>query len=151
MALAARYGHTNLIAADWRRLAAFYESVFGCVPVLPERDLGDAALERGTGIANARLTGVHLRLPGYGENGPTLEIFTYNLNDPVGAGMPNRTGFGHIAFVVPDVGLAREAVLQAGGSDHGAIVTTQAGQCSVTWVYMRDLEGNLIELQAWSD
>jgi catechol 2,3-dioxygenase-like lactoylglutathione lyase family enzyme len=151
MGFAAKYGHTNLIAADWRRLAAFYESVFGCMPVPPERDLGGAALERGTGIANARLTGVHLRLPGHGVNGPTLEIFTYNLNDAVGAGMPNRTGFGHIAFIVPDVAPAREAVLQAGGSDHGAIVTTQAGQRSVTWVYMRDLEGNLIELQAWSD
>ena len=34
----ARYGHTNLIAADWRALASFYEELFGCVPVPPERD-----------------------------------------------------------------------------------------------------------------
>jgi len=26
-----RYAHTNLIARDWRRLAAFYESVFECL------------------------------------------------------------------------------------------------------------------------
>ena len=29
----ARYGHTNLVANDWRALAKFYQEVFGCVPV----------------------------------------------------------------------------------------------------------------------
>src|SRR5438128_5587378 len=103
MAVAARYAHTNLIARDWRALAAFYERVFGCVPVPPERDLGGDALERGSGVPGATLRGVHLRLPGHGPDGPTLEIFTYNaLADglPVAA---NRPGFGHVAFAVPDV------------------------------------------------
>ena len=40
MIAGARYVHTNLIARDWRRLAAFYESVLGCVPVHPEREPG---------------------------------------------------------------------------------------------------------------
>lgn len=151
MALAARYRHTNLIASDWRKLAAFYCDVFGCVPVPPERDLSGDALERGTAIENAHLTGVHLRLPGGGDDGPTLEIFSYDLNDVVAPGMPNRTGFGHIAFAVPDVAAARTAVLAAGGSDHGAIVTTPCGERRLTWVYLRDPEGNLIELQAWAD
>lgn len=151
MGTAARFGHVNLIAADWRRLAAFYQNVFGCVPVPPERDLAGAALEQGTGIEGARLAGIHLRLPGHGDAGPTLEIFTYGLNDPLAPGMPNRTGFGHIAFIVPDVEAARVAVLSAGGTEHGAVVTTKAGARSVTWVYLRDPEGNLIELQSWSD
>jgi len=30
----ARYGHTNLIARDWRALADFYRRVFGAVLVL---------------------------------------------------------------------------------------------------------------------
>ena len=34
-----KYAHTNLVAKDWRRPAAFYREVFGCVPVPPERDL----------------------------------------------------------------------------------------------------------------
>ena len=51
MAIAnARYGHTNLIARDWQRLAHFYEEVFGCVPVPPERDYRSADLDRGTGL-----------------------------------------------------------------------------------------------------
>ena len=32
-----RYAHTNLIANDWRSLAAFYVDLLGCTPVLPER------------------------------------------------------------------------------------------------------------------
>jgi predicted enzyme related to lactoylglutathione lyase len=34
----AKYVHTNLIAKDWKRLSGFYETVFGCVAVAPERD-----------------------------------------------------------------------------------------------------------------
>lgn len=144
-----RFGHVNVIAADWRRLARFYQDVFGCVPTGPERDLHGEALERGTTLKGARLRGAHLRLPGHGEAGPTLEIFSYDENAAGLPAAPNRVGFGHIAFAVPDVEAARQAVIAAGGSQHGGVVTTQAGTRRVTWVYMRDPEGNLVELQAW--
>jgi len=146
-----RYGHTNLIANDWRALAAFYQEHFGCVPVPPERDFSGADLDRGTGITNAHLQGAHLRLPGYGENGPTLEIFHYNILQEKPAVAVNRPGFGHIAFVVDDVAAARATVLQAGGRSVGDIVTlTTATGARVTWVYVTDPEGNVIELQSWS-
>ena len=63
----ARFVHTNLIAEDWRELAAFYCTVFGCVPVPPERDFAGAEVEAGTGVPGVRLRGVHLRLPGAGD------------------------------------------------------------------------------------
>jgi hypothetical protein len=75
----ARYGHTNLSANDWRGLFSFYQEQFGCTPVPPERDFKGRDLERGTGISGAELRGEHLRLPGHGANGPTLEIFNYNI------------------------------------------------------------------------
>jgi predicted enzyme related to lactoylglutathione lyase len=147
----AKYGHTNLIAADWRALARFYEEQFGCVPVPPERDFRGPDLERGTGIKGAELRGVHLRLPGHGDSGPTLEIFSYNvLRDRPDVAV-NRPGFGHIAFVVDDVPTAHDAVLRAGGKRVGEIVTlTIATGAKVTWVYVTDPEGNVIELQSWS-
>jgi predicted enzyme related to lactoylglutathione lyase len=74
---APRFAHVNLIAQDWRRLAAFYELVFGCRPVPPERQLAGAWLDAATGLVGARIQGAHLRLPGYGDAGPTLEIFQY--------------------------------------------------------------------------
>ena len=66
----ARYVHTNLIARDWQRLARFYQDVFGCVPVPPERNLSGAEMEAGTGVPAARLRGMHMRLPG-GRTGRT--------------------------------------------------------------------------------
>jgi predicted enzyme related to lactoylglutathione lyase len=63
----------------------------------------------------------------------------------------NRPGFGHIAFAVEDVAAAQSAVLQAGGRAVGEIVTLPvATGATVTWCYVADPEGNLIELQAWS-
>jgi glyoxylase I family protein len=77
MIYGARYVHTNLIARDWQSLVKFYESVFGCVFVPPERNFSGPVLEAGTGIKGSGLRGMHLRLPGHGPQGPTLEIFGY--------------------------------------------------------------------------
>ena len=78
MPIRAKYVHTNLIARDWKRLVRFYREVFGCEPKGPERDLSAAWLDRVNSVPNARLRGVHLRLPGYGDDAPTLEIFSYD-------------------------------------------------------------------------
>ncbi len=146
-----RYVHTNLIAEDWRVLASFYQRLFDCAPVPPERDFRGKDLDAGTGIQDAHLQGAHLRLPGYGENGPTLEIFNYNVLESRAMTAVNRPGFGHIAFAVPDVGAMQSAVLDAGGQAIGEIVTLQiASGARVTWCYVSDPEGNIIELQSWS-
>jgi glyoxylase I family protein len=147
----ARFGHVNLVARDWRALAGFYERVFGCVPVPPERDYRGPDLAAGTGVPDAALRGVHLRLPGHGPDGPTLEIYEYAVALP---GLPpaaNRPGFGHVAFVVPDVGAAGSVVLESGGRAVGSVVTlTTADGRHVTWAYVTDPEGNIVELQSWS-
>ena len=151
MALDARYVHTNLVARDWRRLARFYEQVFGCTPILPERDLEGPWLEKGTNVSGARVRGIHLRLPGQGIGGVTLEIFEYNHLEPRPETVVNRPGFAHIAFAVDDVEAAREAVLVAGGRTVGETVSLQVpGAGTVTFVYVADPEGNAIELQCWS-
>jgi predicted enzyme related to lactoylglutathione lyase len=150
----ARFGHVNVIATDWRRLADFYIGVFGCEFVPPERDYSGPDLEAGTGVAGARLVGGHFRLPGHGPEGPTLEIYEYA--DVVGPQhqppMANRPGFGHLAFVVPDVRTAQEIVLAEGGSTVGSVVSLQTTDGRwVTWSYVTDPEGNIIELQSWSE
>ncbi len=123
MTISARYVHTNLIARDWRSLARFYQDVFGCVPVPPERDLSGPEMAAGTGIAGAHLRGIHLRLPGHGDAGPTLEIFSYDQMAERPPTAVNRPGFGHLAFSVEDVAAARETVLAAGGQPVGEVVT----------------------------
>lgn len=151
MVAGARYGHTNIIAHDWRSLADFYIRVFECVVVPPERDYSGPDLERGTGVKDAAFRGVHLRLPGHGENGPTLEIYEYSSNEEKHPPAANRLGFGHLAFQVPDVEAARDEVLGAGGDPIGEVVTlTTADGRRVTWCYVTDPEANILELQAWS-
>lgn len=147
----ATYAHTNLIARDWRQLALFYQEVFGCTPVPPERHLRGHDLERGTAVADAEIHGAHLRLPGHGEHGPTLEIFTYTRLATGSEAAVNRPGFSHIAFAVPEVADAQAAVVRAGGDRVGDVVTTALPTgARVTWCYVRDPEGNIIELQSWS-
>lgn len=149
MIAGARYGHTNLIAHDWKALSRFYQDLFGCTPVPPVRDFKGPDLDRGTGLAGAELRGEHLRLPGHGADGPTLEIFNYKVLEDRPAPAVNRPGFGHIAFVVDDVAAAREAVLAAGGRAVGEIVTlTNALGKQLTWVYVTDPEGNILEIQS---
>lgn len=147
----ARYAHTNLIARDWRALATFYERLFGCTPVPPERHYAGPALEAGTGVPGSRLDGVHVRLPGYGDDGPTLEIYSYSLSAPGPAPAVNRPGLAHLAFEVRSVEDARRDVLAAGGRTVGDVVTlTTAAGRRITWCYVTDPEGNVLELQSWS-
>ncbi len=150
-AIDATYAHTNLIARDFAKLVAFYTQVFGCVPATAEQDLSGAWVADITGVADAEIRVVHLRLPGCGDDGPTLEVIRYT-NQPDGpAAKANQPGFGHIAFAVDDVAAAREAVLAAGGGSVGEVVTAHVeGRGTLTETYVTDPEGNIIELQHWA-
>lgn len=143
-----RYAHTNLIARDWRALADFYEAVFACAPVPPERAYSGSQLEALTGVPGASLRGIHLRLPG--ACGATLEIFQYDPLEPAPTPAVNRPGLAHLAFTVDSVEQARAAVLAAGGAAVGEIAsfTTTTG-ARVTACYVTDPEGNIVELQSW--
>ena len=143
-----RYVHTNLIAKDWRALADFYCAVFQCRPVPPERRFSGETLERGTGVVGAALEGVHLALPGFGEGGPTLEIFSYTPPAEGPEPVANRPGFGHIAFSVSAVEGVRDLAFSHGARPLGEIVTLALDDGRrVEWCYVRDPEGNIVELQ----
>jgi predicted enzyme related to lactoylglutathione lyase len=151
MGINAKYAHTNIVAKDWKRLARFYEEVFGCTRVPPERDLSGKWLDDATGIPNAHIRGIHLLFPGYGPDGPTLEIFQYDQEEIRPKTAANRPGFAHIAFAVDDVESALEAVMLAGGGAIGKTVSLAIpGAGTVVIVYATDSEGNIIELQKWS-
>lgn len=145
-----KYKHTNIIARDWRLLARFYQDVFGCILVPPERDLSGEWLDRGTGVKDARFMGAHLRLPGHGDNGPTLEIYQYSHNEPRSSTAANREGIMHLAFEVDDVEQALDEVLKNGGGKVGDIASSEVeGVGLLIFVYCADPEGNIVELQAW--
>ena len=146
-----RYVHTNLIAHDVERIVRFYEEVLGCTKVPPARDQSGDWLERATRVPRAHLFGHHLRLPGHGPEGPTLEIYAYDEVIPQGTPVPNRAGFGHLAFAVADVERALASIIEAGGSALGEVVRVSVpGAGELCFTYARDPEGNILELQRWS-
>jgi catechol 2,3-dioxygenase-like lactoylglutathione lyase family enzyme len=147
--MAIRYVHTNLVARDWSRLERFYVDVFGCERVGHERDLSGPGVDAGVGVVGGTIRGVHLRLPGFGADGPTLEIFRYEPAEAGPTPSPRRPGWGHIAFAVDDVAALRAKVLAAGGGAVGELVTITSGTTDVSWCYVTDPEGNTIELQRW--
>ncbi len=145
-----RYAHTNIIANDWKRVSLFYQKVFGCKPVPPQRNLKGEWLDKLTGIPNAHITGEHLMLPGYEGNFPTLEIFSYDSMTDTHPGCINGAGIAHLAFEVEDVAAVLERVRQEGGGQVGELIKTEyPDNVTATFVYARDIEGNIIELQSW--
>ncbi len=150
MPLNCKYVHTNIIARDWRRLARFYIQVFGCREKPPERNLSGTWLDRATALKKAHIEGIHLYLPGYDEHGPTLEIFQYSETIPNNGKLPNKQGFGHIAFSVDDVERCVELIQQHGGGCIGETVHTEiSGAGTIHFAYAHDPEGNIVEIQKW--
>jgi predicted enzyme related to lactoylglutathione lyase len=147
-----KYVHTNIVAQDWKKLVQFYIDVFGCIPAPPERDLSGEWLDIGTGLKDAHLKGMHLRLPGNGDEGPTLEIYSYDkMENKPNEVLANRTGFGHIAFRVESVEEVYEKILTHGGKKLGEISRHEVeGVSNLTFAYLTDPEGNIIEIQKWN-
>ena len=147
-----KFAHTNIIARDWKKLSRFYQNVFGCKPVGFRRDLSGEWLDQLTGLKNAHLYGEHLALPGYDSIEPTLEIFSYDEIIGENDASINHTGIRHIAFEVEDIDIVLQKVLQEGGEQLGKKVTKEYpnNKCA-TFLYIKDIEGNIIELQNWKE
>ena len=147
-----KFVHTNIVAKNWRTLSEFYIKVFGCKIKPPERRLSGAWLDKGTGLQDAKLEGVHLTMPGYGDNGPTLEIFTYREMKESKLLMANSIGFTHLAFEVEDVDKTLNEAIKNGAQLLGEVtekIIDEIGK--LKFVYFRDPEGNIIEIQSWGN
>jgi predicted enzyme related to lactoylglutathione lyase len=146
-----KYVHTNIVSEDWEKLSKFYQIVFHCLPVPPERVQSGDWLEKGTGVKNASLKGIHLRLPGYGDSGPTLEIYEYEEMVKSVPATANRKGLGHLAFEISDVKSTLDLIIDNGGRAIGEISEHFiSGVGKIEFVYAADPEGNILEIQRWT-
>ena len=146
-----RYAHTNIAARDWKKLSDFYINVFNCTVKPPVRKLSGDWLDQATGLSKAELEGAHLLLPGHGDSGPTLEIFSYKNTHESESIMANYTGFTHIAFEVDDVDQILNDALKYGGKLLGTVTEKKVeGVGFLKFLYFRDPEGNIVEIQSWN-
>ena len=142
-----RFDHINIAARNVEQLAEFYEKAFGCTRLSSSNDLSGEKFARGMGLREAKTRGVWLRLPDSGGNGPELEIFEYQDLLEQSETVVNRQGINHIAFDVSDVNSVAERLVSEGGSYLGEVVDFEAPSGNkVIFVFMRDPEGNIIEL-----
>jgi len=145
-----RFAHTNIVTTNWKALAEFYVKTFQCKIVGTKREYSGEWLDNGIGLKHAKMSGVHLLLPGHTVNGPTLEIYQYDPVDEQKHVLPNKRGFGHIAFEVDNVEKVFKTLKANGGTACGKITTHKVdGIGIITFIYARDPDGNIIELQSW--
>src|SRR3989337_3689333 len=134
-----KYIHTNIIANDWKKLSGFYQKTFYCQPILPERNLVGDWIDKLTNIEDVHVRGIHLQLPGYENDGPTLEIFQYNKQPEKIEQKINRPGFAHIAFRVGNVKGYLNKIIENGGSRYGDLVKKKIeGMGTIEVVYACD-------------
>ncbi|NQD56491.1 VOC family protein [Pseudomonas sp. CM25] len=146
-----RFSHVNIVTKDWKRLSKFYMDVFGCVVEGPVRHLSGAEVSKGTGVANAHIDGVHLKLPGC-TCGPTLEIFEYDWQCVESVKLGNSRGITHLAFEVSDLEAVCSNIIRCGGSMLGRMsIVPVEGLGTCTFVYARDVDRNIIEVQSWEN
>lgn len=147
-----RYAHTNIIAENSEKLISFYEEIFGCRRTGETRDLKGQWVDELTGLKDAHIVGEHLVMPGYGADHPTLEIFSYDHMEGALSHRINTRGLAHLAFEVEDVEETMKRILDRGGRMVGELVHAEYedGRKAV-FVYVTDVEGNIIELQSWEE
>ena len=128
-----RLDHVGLTVADLDAMSAWY-----CQNL-------DLAIEFEFALDHVELSGAMLR----SADGWRLELLTRPGNgaglqaaNPVEAALTR--GYGHVAFDVPDVDAAYDALIAAGASDR--MSPRPSPEPGVRMAYVADPEGNLVEL-----
>ena len=148
--------HVNINTPDWKKLVQFYIDVFGFKLIPPIRDYHDEFLEIVSGMKDAGEQGAHIALPGYEMTGPTIEIFTHDIQTGTSSTQFNQKGFGHIGITVDSVEEVYELfekLQQHGGNADGRIAQryNPAMDKTLTLVFAKDPDGNIVEILNWQN
>ncbi|HET7289236.1 MAG TPA: VOC family protein [Thermodesulfobacteriota bacterium] len=151
-----RLAHVSITVKDLDRLAEFYRKALGFTEVRPEKGFSGAWLEKGTGVPGASIRRVHLRLPGSSPDVALLELIEYaGKAEDKSPPAADSTGLRHIAIETgsaSELARLRDLVIENGGSGLGDISENRIdGLGTVTFIYMTDPEGNIVELLNWRE
>jgi catechol 2,3-dioxygenase-like lactoylglutathione lyase family enzyme len=133
-----RFDHVSFTVAELDRSIAFYAR-FGYEPIGRRRSDGIMSTGEVTST-DVDVEIVWLRAAG---GGPMLELVRY-LGEPAERARPNsRVGAAHLCFAVSDLQDSYEELREDGVPFLSPPRTDQLG---TVWVYMRDPDGNTVEL-----
>jgi catechol 2,3-dioxygenase-like lactoylglutathione lyase family enzyme len=129
--------HTGTTVADLDRAVDFYTEVFD-LELLAEFESSGENFSRGVGVANA--TGRFAHLDG---DGTRVELVEYDPEgDEAVAESVNDRGAKHLGFGVDDV----EAFYEDLPDDVETVSEPQTSSTGTTILFLRDPEGNLVEV-----
>lgn len=134
----AHFDHFSLTVADLDRSARFYQR-FGYEPGRRYTASG-SDVEAGTGTPGARLK---IMLLHRRDGGPSLELIEYLDGGTPGATNNSSVGSAHLCFAVPNLA---SALANLGGAGISAISAPHTDSSGSSWVYLRDPDGNAVEL-----
>ncbi len=141
----AEWHHVGISVRDMERALRFYRDLLGFEVEWAHKDRGGAEMSRVVGLAGAR---AHMTmLKGYGGR---LELFHYLNPEGRGSGPGRQCDFGLIHFALSVRGI-RELYerLRAAGVEFNC--PPQVLRPGVTATYMKDPEGNTIELVEYQE
>ncbi|MCV2889177.1 VOC family protein [Ruegeria aquimaris] len=140
-----KLAHISITARDADRLAAFYVAAFNCTPSRAPVTLTGARIVAGCSLPQASIRSLWLRFPGV--EYPFLELHQHRQTLERGLPQVNEPGYGHLCFQTPDIHDAVRRTLRFGGALQGEITDIGAPDHPCLAVYLRDPEGNLLELE----
>ncbi|MEL6640370.1 MAG: VOC family protein [Pseudomonadota bacterium] len=140
--------HVSITAHNANNLAQFYMKALEMRVLRPAKRLNGAVISRGNGHPNSNITCIWLGF--LKTKKPFLEIMTYSDCLAEATRAVNAPGLAHIAFEVSEIHSTVEQVLHFGGSLQGEIVNLGSQERPNFCVYVRDPEGNVLELEQLS-
>jgi catechol 2,3-dioxygenase-like lactoylglutathione lyase family enzyme len=134
-----RVDHVSFTVGDLDRSVAFFGR-FGLTPLKSYRSEGPD-VDEGTATEDASMDITWLRLRH--AEAPMLELIRYRNYPAERSALNSRVGAAHVCFEVDDVRGAYSS-LRADGVEFLSEPHTDAA--GTQWVYMRDPDGNVVEL-----
>jgi predicted enzyme related to lactoylglutathione lyase len=140
-----KFAHISIAARNADKLSAFYTKVFDCEELRPPRTLSGEAVSRGNGLPNSIIYSIWLKFPD--QKMPFLELLEYKSSVDRPEPRVDEIGISHLAFQLNDIQTTMADIVKAGGSALGEVTNFGTADEPFLIVYMRDCEGNILELE----
>jgi glyoxylase I family protein len=147
-----RFRHVAVVANDLSKLVDFYTQILG-FEVKRRYEIKSADFQNGVGVPGAEAMGVHMTIP---NSNVELEMFQFTapLMNVSGPPQPaNQPGYRHMALIVDNLQDAYSELKSNGITflSEPIIFKEPKEVAGFQFVYFRDPEGNIVELNQLPD